>query len=114
MTVSSLGCRTESVLRETATTRPTLGESISHRSTPSPTSPVPPKRRIFMTAMLGFLRIGYQAGSLRVHIGRDAHLPPALRLLRPRRLSLAGVLHGIAAEEKMSREVFAVRQPQDK
>jgi hypothetical protein len=51
--------------------------------------------------------------SLRFHIGRDADFPPPLRFLRPTDLGLASVLNGIAAEEKMRRQVFAVNQTQD-
>ncbi len=40
-------------LREITTTRSTLGEAVSQRSTPSPTIPVAPKRRIFMYASFG-------------------------------------------------------------
>ena len=39
---------TASDVRETATPRLLSGEAISQRSTPSPTMPVAPKRRIFI------------------------------------------------------------------
>src|ERR1700751_1204187 len=50
--------------------------------------------------------------TLRFHIRRDADFPPALRLLRARGLGQAGVFNGIAAEQKVRGQMFAVSQTQ--
>ena len=59
-----LGMLNRSGLRETATTRLTLGEAISQRSTPSLTMPVAPKRRIFMSLLSFDARQGFRASPL--------------------------------------------------
>src|SRR6476659_9787351 len=51
--------------------------------------------------------------SLRVHVSRHADFPPPLRFLRPRSLSLASVLNGIATEQKMQQQIVTVNQTQD-
>ena len=52
-------------------------------------------------------------GARSVNVCQNAHLSPAFSIGCARRLGLAGVLHGVTAQQEMCRQTIAGRQMKD-
>src|SRR3954470_6721696 len=97
-------------VRPIATTSSTLGASRHSRSTPWPTIPVAPKRRILMCVS----SVGREGGngSGGVDVGRTADLDPALIGFTTCLLGLTGVMGGVATQQQAHRRLGMRSEPE--